>query len=147
MALACMFSRSSERNSLIKRAAVAYLSRLSDNDPRAVVDEQTAADSGAGMYFDPCEKSCSLAEQTRRKFVSARVKRMSDAVGRDGMKSRIEKNDFSLAFCSRIALHYGLYVLLKLFCESPRTCIQFFCFCLNIRYGFRTCIFSAVFII
>lgn len=101
MALARMLSRSSERNSLIKRAAVAYLGRLSDNDSRSVVDEQTAADSGTGMYFDSCKKSCPLAEQTRRKFVSARVKRMSDTVGRDGMKSRIEKNDFSLAFCSR----------------------------------------------
>ena len=40
-----------ERHALIEQTVVADLGRLADHDPGAVVNDQTAADLRAGVYF------------------------------------------------------------------------------------------------
>ena len=62
MALSGMFTGSAERNTLIQRAVIADLRRLSDNDPRAVVYKQSLTYRSTRMDLYSGKKTRGLAD-------------------------------------------------------------------------------------
>ena len=89
MALSGMFTGSAERNTLIQRAVIADLSRLSDNDPRAVVDKQSLTYRSTRMDLYSGKKTRGLADKTCGELMSALIQLVCDTVRRDCMQTRV----------------------------------------------------------
>ena len=75
---------------VIERDVVADLRGLADHHAHAVVDEEAAADAGAGMDLDAGQEAAEMRERRGR---SSRQPRLQSAMGQpvqtDGMEARI----------------------------------------------------------
>src|ERR1019366_1000822 len=67
MALAVFITRASQRYPLVEKHIVADFGGFADHHAHAVVDEKTAADGRARMYFNARQKSGYLRDETRQK--------------------------------------------------------------------------------
>ena len=60
MSFTVVFTCSAKGTALIQQAVIAYLSGLTYNNTRAVVDKQTLAYLSTWVYLDTCQHSCKL---------------------------------------------------------------------------------------
>ena len=80
MALPLVLTRAAQRDAVVKQAIVSHLGRLPDDDAHAVVNDQTAADFGAGMNFNARPATAPLAHHPGQELQVMAVQEMGDAV-------------------------------------------------------------------
>ena len=97
MAFARVFARAAQRYLVVDGAVVANLRRFANHDAHAVVDEQAAADAGAGMDFDAGEAPAPLADHTRQEPVAPAVEKVGRPVKEQDVKARVEQQNFRQA--------------------------------------------------
>jgi hypothetical protein len=72
-----------------------------------VIDEEAAADFGAGMDFDAGHEAHLLGEHAGGQVPTDAVKPVGDAMGQYGMEAGIAEHDFQRAFCRGIFAENG----------------------------------------
>ena len=102
MSLSYIFSGAAQRHILIKQAIITDLSRLTDHDAGAMVDDQSPADRRAGMDLDTGKKFGHLTEPAGQKAAVMQMQPMGDAVVDRRMKAIVQKEDLDAAPCCRV---------------------------------------------
>ena len=98
-------------DSLVKLDAVADLGCLADDDARAVIDEESAADRGAGVDVDARLAVCVFGHHSRNERHAQAVQHICQAINRHGTQARVAEDDLVETLRSRIAQEGGLDVL------------------------------------
>ena len=93
-----------QRDALIDLAIGPDVGRLSDDDSRAVVDEERLSDGGSGMDVDTRSGMGMLVEHPGNQRNPEFVKRMRDAMDRDRIDARIADHRFIGMRCGGIAV-------------------------------------------
>ena len=88
MALALLAARAAQRDALVQQHVVADFGGLADHHAHAVIDEEAAADGGAGVDFDAGEKAADLRNHARQQRHVPAVQPVRQAVRQDGVKAR-----------------------------------------------------------
>ena len=121
MTLAGVPARPTERHALVDRAIVADDGGLADSHAKAVVDEESPADTRAGMDLDPRDPARKMRDHARQPFKAAVPAAVRQPVPPDGMQPRIGEYDFPYAPGGRIAFKDGVQVFLE---PSQHSCPQ-----------------------
>ena len=98
MPLSLFLAGTTQRDALIDQHVVADLCSLADDDARAVVDEEAAADGGAGVDLDPGQEAAELRDDPRHQRHSPTVQPVSEPVQENRMKSGVAQEDLDDAF-------------------------------------------------
>ena len=106
MTLSYVFTRTAESCALVDRTVVAYLRRLSDHYPHAVVDEQALAYLCAGVYLDARPVSAYLRYQTRCEIPLYPVEKVRYPVVYKSMYTRIKQDYLRGVLRRRVSLLY-----------------------------------------
>jgi hypothetical protein len=77
-----------------------------------VVDEEAAADMGAGVYFDSGKEAVELRKKTGEKLDIMAPEKMVDAVCPDSVKSGVAEDNLEHAPGGRVFSEYCFNVLL-----------------------------------
>ena len=104
VALTFLFSRAAERHALVDEYVVADLGGLADHHSRSVIDEEAAADGGAGVDFDLRQEPAHLADESRQDRAAHPVQPVRDPVKQDGVEAGVTENDLEPAARRRIAV-------------------------------------------
>ena len=88
MALAALAAGAAQRHALVEQHVVADLGGFADHHAGAVVDEEAAADGGAGVDLDLGEEAADLRNHARQQRHAPAVKPVGQAVRQDGVKAR-----------------------------------------------------------
>ena len=112
MTLSYVLTRTAERYALVERAIVSYLGCLTDNDARSVVDNESLADGRARVDLNSGKEFCHLAYRPCGKGMSTEIELVRDAVGEDGVQSRIEQKNLYVTFRRGVSLSYCRYIVL-----------------------------------
>ena len=102
MALADVLAGAAERHALIEQTVVADLGRLADHDPGAVVNDQTAADLRAGVYFNSGPHFRPLRDRARDKKAAMPVKPVRDAVIDRRVQAVVQQHDLDCRARGRV---------------------------------------------
>ena len=102
MALADVLAGAAERHALIEQTVVADLGRLADHDPGAVVNDQTAADLRAGVYFNSGPYFRPLRDRARDKKAAMPVKPVRDAVIDRRVQAVVQQHDLDCRARGRV---------------------------------------------
>ena len=86
-----MFSGAAESDVVEQHTVVPDLSSLTDHNPRAMIDKDTIADSGAGVDLQPSEEAGQLRKQPRKERDPCLVQQVIKAMKSKGMESRIQQ--------------------------------------------------------
>ena len=111
MAFALVLARAAQGDPLVDRAAVADLGGLADNDPHAVVDQDSLADLRAGVYLDAGQKPGKLAEKARRQIGLVLIEPVRGAVHHDGVQTARKQQHLKAVARRRIAFPDGPDIL------------------------------------
>ena len=93
VALAGFFPGAAERDALIEKAVIPDLGGFADDDAHAVIDEETAADGGAGMNFDAGKPAGGLGNETGNEGDAGLIKRVGEAMEKDGVEAGITEQN------------------------------------------------------
>ena len=104
MAFAFFLTRPAEGHALIEGNVVADDRRFSDDNAHAMVNEQAFANLGAGMDLDAREEAGNGGNDAGRDKPLMLVEEVGQAMGPDGMKAGIAKQDFQRILSSWIAV-------------------------------------------
>src|SRR6185437_6530193 len=93
VALALLERGAAQGHALIKGHLVADLGRLADHHPHAMVDEEAAADGGAGMDLDAGQDPAEMRQETAGQEPIATPEPVSQAIKDEGVQAGIAKHD------------------------------------------------------
>src|SRR6185312_17184819 len=110
-ALAVVPGDAAERDAVVERAIVPDLRGLADHDTHAVVDEDAAADDGAGVDLDAREEARHVRREAREPAQSPAPVRVGDAVQLQRMEAGITREHLPDGPGGGIALEDALDVL------------------------------------
>ena len=105
---ALLAASTAERDALVEQDIVSNLGSFADDDSRAVIDEEAAAECGAWVDFNPGKEAADLRDQPGDEGDAPTVEFMGEAVGQDGMKAGVAEEDFNDAFSSRVLPEDGI---------------------------------------
>ena len=103
-ALTAACGEGSESYALIHLYVIAYFGSLTDNDTRAVVDEEISADRRAGVDINTGKAVCVFGHDTRYERYFEQEKLVSYPVYEDSEKSGVGVDYLVLVVCRRVAL-------------------------------------------
>jgi hypothetical protein len=89
------------------------ISAAADDHPHAVIDEEAAADFGAGMDLDAGEKTADVGGEPGEEVEPPQPEAMGQPMEEHGVKPGIAENDFELAAHCRVTLENDLEILLQ----------------------------------
>jgi uncharacterized protein (TIGR03437 family) len=115
VAFAAFLAGAAEGDALIEQAVVTDFGSLADDDAHAVIDEETAADAGAGVDLDACEEPAGLGDDAGQQGDAGAVKLVGEAVQEDGVEAGIAEHDFQAALGGGILAEDGV----ELFADGP----------------------------
>lgn len=104
MAFALFLTCPAEGHALIEGDVVADDCRFADDDAHAMVDKQAFTNLGAGMDFDARKEAGNSGNDTGRDKPLMLIEKVGQAMGPDGMKARIAKQDFQRVLSGWIAV-------------------------------------------
>ena len=107
MALAVVLAGAAQGDAMIDQAVVADLGGLADDDAHPVVNDQAAADLGAGVDLNAGDVAGQLGVQAGQEGKVVTVEPVGDAVEDDGVDAGVEEKDLQLAAGGRVALLIG----------------------------------------
>ena len=102
VALAGVLAGAAQGDAVVDGAVVADLGGLAKDDAHAVVDEQPAADGGAGVNLDAGLVAAPLADPPGQEKVAPLVQPVGDAVVHQDVKARVQQHDFQHGACGRV---------------------------------------------
>ena len=114
MSFTVVFTCSAKGTALIQQAVIAYLSGLTYNNTRAVVDKQTLAYLSTWVYLDTCQHSCKLRNTSCDDLVLVNIEPVRHPVKSHSVKPRICE-DLQRTSCRRISVLYSLNIMLYIF--------------------------------
>ena len=92
-----------QRHTVIKGAVVADLGGLADHDTHAVIDEQPAADAGAGMDLDAGQHPPDMRDEAAQEVEAALPQPMRGPEIEQGLETGVTQHDFQPRARRRIA--------------------------------------------
>src|SRR5947208_2812870 len=92
-----------QRHTVIKGAVVADLGGLADYDTHAVIDEQPAADAGAGMDLDAGQHPPDMRDEAAQEVEAALPQPMRGPEIEEGLETGVTQHDFQPRARRRIA--------------------------------------------
>jgi hypothetical protein len=95
--------RAAEGNPLVKRDVVPDFRRFADHDAHRMIDEQAAADAGAGMDLDTGEDTRELRNHPCRQKKPVSPGGLGDPMHEDGVQARIAQQNLQLRSGGRVA--------------------------------------------
>ena len=78
---------------MVERAVVADLGGLADDDTHAVIDEETPADSGAGVDLDAGQETANVRQKARKPSQPPAPEPVRHAMEQQRMETRIAGDD------------------------------------------------------
>ena len=102
MALAALFARAAERDTLIQRDVIADFARFADDHAHGVVDEETTADFRSRVNFHARHETSELARNARQAFQAVVPQPMLNDVAPTSMQARIREPNDEFALRGRI---------------------------------------------
>ena len=99
-----------EGHALVELHVLADVARLADDDAGAVIDEEIAADRGAGVNVDAGAAMSPLAHHAGNERDADLVQQVSEAIDGDRFETGVAKNDFRRRFAGGVAVVGGLNV-------------------------------------
>ena len=97
MTLAVVLASAAQGDTVVDGAVITDFGGLAKNHAHAVVDEQAAADLGAGMDLDAGMVAAALADPSGQEKVLVFKQPVCDAMVYQDMKSRVQQYDFRQA--------------------------------------------------
>ncbi|MNI63824.1 hypothetical protein D3C73_1192270 [compost metagenome] len=108
MAFPFLLAGSSECDALIDDDIVSNLAGLSNNNAHAVINEQSLADTGAGMDFYTRHEPAELRDDSRCCIPASPVQPVRNPVRPDRMQPRIGEEHLKPAACGRVIIQHRL---------------------------------------
>ena len=102
MALALVLAGAPQGDAVVNQAVVPHLGGLADDDAHAVVDDQAAADGGAGMDLDARPEPAPLGHQPGQEFQLVTVQGVGQPVVKGGVHAGVEEKNLQPAAGRRI---------------------------------------------
>ena len=93
-----------QSHAVIHGNIIADFSGFTDDHSHTVINEELAADPGAGMNLDAGDEAGDLRSKSAEKEHVMRPEPVGDAMQPDGMQPRIAEEDFKCIACRRIAI-------------------------------------------
>jgi len=107
VAFAGFLAGAAQGDALVEEDVVAEFGGFADDDAHAVVDEEAAADGGAGVDFDASEHAGELADRAGQGSPACAVQSMGEAMQKDCVEARITQHDLEYAARGRVAAEDG----------------------------------------
>ena len=111
MALAPLAAGAAQGHALVEQHVVADFGGLADHDAGAVIDEEAAADGGAGVDFDLGEEAADLRDQRGQQRDAPAVEPVRQAVRQDRVEARIAEEDLDDTLGRRVFPENGFDLL------------------------------------
>jgi hypothetical protein len=117
VALAADLASATESNALVDRDVVPDDGGFANDDTHAVVDEEAAADDGAGVDLDAGPEAGDLGHEAGEELEAPAPEPMIDAMNPDGLEAGIAEQDHEARGCGGISFEDAARVFADVFEE------------------------------